>query len=785
MGAIHLSPTDNKTLQEAIDQALAENSPLELADGTWFLPETLQIDSTTPLTITAAPGAAPVISGGRRLNNLQWQKMEGGVFCTDIAPEKVEGIDFDQLFVNGRRMDLARYPNRQADAGPSGFKQLATLPFGGVSEDCIAPERIRTWRRPEGAYVHGLHGALWGSQHYWITGVDEKGEAILDGGWQENRGEHGLHPKLRFVENVLEELDAPNEWHYDKEAGRLYFMPPEDLDLEQAEFVAAGLKCLARVRGQVTLCGISFEHTARTFMEPHDKMTRGDWALARVAALFFEGATDCQITDCRFERLGGMGIHFRGYNRSHRVAGCRFTDLGESAVVMVGEETCARSLSVGYFNNVPEAEIDLTPGPQAPDYPGQCVFENNLVHNIGVVNKQSAALFTSIAADIVIRHNTVYNIPRSAFTINDGAFGGHVVEYNHVFDTVRESGDHGPFNSWGRDRHWQTRHAGGEKGDQEQAGLMSRLDNHKTTIIRHNRFEHPPAGNHSWGIDLDDGSSNYHLYNNLCLGCSFKLREGFYRLVENNICIGRFPPGKHVCYKNNHDVIRRNIYVNTGSPIVYEGIGCLPDEVDQLDYNLYWSLTGDAIVCLRGDGGRDMPTFAEWQGRGYDRHSLVADPLFVDPEANDFTLRHDSPAFQLGFQPFDVSTAGVWKEVFRQESRSAHPDARYYTALEEKKSGRPDAACQLYDMQVKNLVGMQEMSAAAVGDETGVLVTGTEKGGSAEEAGLKPRDLILKWNDHVIDTVEDLKVRLQEDAGKEATLCLDGNKPPRQITFTV
>ena len=51
-------------------------------------------------------------------------------------------------------------------------------------------------------------------------------------------------------------------------------------------------------------------------------------------------------------------------------------------------------------------------------------------------------------------------------------------------------------------------------------------------------------------------------------------------------------------------------------------------------------------------------TWAEWQGRGKDVHSRYADPLFVAPEEGDFRLKPESPAFALGFQPFDVSQAG-------------------------------------------------------------------------------------------------------------------------------
>ena len=54
------------------------------------------------------------------------------------------------------------------------------------------------------------------------------------------------------------------------------------------------------------------------------------------------------------------------------------------------------------------------------------------------------------------------------------------------------------------------------------------LDAQKPTIIRNNRFR----CDHGWDIDLDDGSSNYHIYNNLCLNGGIKLREGFHRIVE-------------------------------------------------------------------------------------------------------------------------------------------------------------------------------------------------------------------------------------------------------------
>jgi hypothetical protein len=52
-------------------------------------------------------------------------------------------------------------------------------------------------------------------------------------------------------------------------------------------------------------------------------------------------------------------------------------------------------------------------------------------------------------------------------------------------------------------------------------------------------------------------------------------------------------------------------------------------------------------------------TLAQWQQRGHDVHSVVADPLFVDAEKADFRLRPESPALKMGFVPIDMSRFGV------------------------------------------------------------------------------------------------------------------------------
>jgi hypothetical protein len=62
-----------------------------------------------------------------------------------------------------------------------------------------------------------------------------------------------------------------------------------------------------------------------------------------------------------------------------------------------------------------------------------------------------------MAQDITVRHCSIYDVPRAGINIGDGCWGGHVIEFCDIFDTVKETGDHGSFNSWGRDRYWGLR----------------------------------------------------------------------------------------------------------------------------------------------------------------------------------------------------------------------------------------------------------------------------------------------------------------------------------------
>ena len=103
----------------------------------------------------------------------------------------------------------------------------------------------------------------------------------------------------------------------------------------------------------------------------------------------------------------------------------------------------------------------------------------------------------------------------------------------------------------------------------------------------------------------------------------------------------------------------RNIVYWTEGFLLY---GNWSDEQIFLDHNLYFDAAGQSVNFAELKGPIGPPdstlTFAQWQARGHDQHSRIADPLFVDATKHNFTLKPGSPALKMGFRPIDLQGVG-------------------------------------------------------------------------------------------------------------------------------
>ncbi len=443
---------------------------------------------------------------------------------------------------------MARYPNYDPN----------TVIYHGYAADAISPARVSRWADPAGGFIHALHPGRWGSYDFLITGKDAAGNLTYEGGWQINRVA-AMHKEYRFVENSFEELDAPGEWYLNPKTSKLYSYPPVGVDLKTAKIEVALLRTLVDFQGNdnsvqhVTLRGLTFRHAARTFMETKVPLLRSDWTIARVGALFLNGTENCTIDDCTISQVGGNAIFVNTYNRRVTIERMHIHDIGASGICFVGDTHVQRSARFqsprngsnwgplasdieaagGSPKGASGGEMDRTPGPKTDNYPADCLVTDCLIHDLGGVETQTAGVTIDTAERITVRHCSIYGSARSGINIGSGSWGGNVIEFCDVFDTVLETHDHGAFNSWGRDRWFVRSGAEWANSMKQQWPDLPFADTIAPNIIRNSRWR----CDNGWDIDLDDASSNYRIYNNLCLAGGIKIPDGYRRTVENSITV--------------------------------------------------------------------------------------------------------------------------------------------------------------------------------------------------------------------------------------------------------
>ena len=738
-----------RTIEKALEAARNEKGEitLYLREGVYRLSAPLTLtasdgNSEKKLTLTSFPNEKATISGGVLLN-LDWQPYERGIWLAKVNQD----VEIDMLLVNGEIRHMARYPNYDEQA----------VRFHGTSSQATAPERVKGWKHPETGFLHAMHNSDWGDFHYRIKGRKENGELILEGGWQNNR-QSGLHPENRMVENIFEELDTPGEWFFDRDEKILYYYPLEGEQPATAVFETPQLKHLIEVRGtqaapaeNIVIRNLNLTQTQRTFMEKYEPLLRSDWTVYRGAAVFFEGTEKCTLTQCDLYNLGGNAVFFSKYNRQGEVSSSHFTNIGASAICFVGDTACVRSPSFEYSQFVPYEKMDLQKGPKGVKFPAQCTVRDNLIHCIGLFEKQTTGVELSMCQSIVVSHNSIYDTPRAGINVSEGTWGGHCIEYNDVFETVKETGDHGSFNSWGRDRFWHPNYKEMEElttGHPE----MILLDAVKTTTIRNNRFR----CDRGWDIDLDDGSSNYHIYNNLCLNGGIKLREGFYRVVENNIMVNNsFHP--HVWFLNSGDVFTRNIVMTDYQPIQIRNWGLM------VDYNIF------ATETALGNARKNQT----------DLHSRACALPFRNPQAGDFSFPDDAEVIvEAGFHNFPMDEFGVVSPRLKKIARQ--PEMPQIRNVD---TGHTAVTKQWQGVVLKDLTTLGERSATGMDSERGVYVLSVSPL-EGLHTHLRTNDVLLKANQVAVDNLEEFFQALKDcKQGETVSLTVFRSQKEMEISF--
>ena len=183
----------------------------------------------------------------------------------------------------------------------------------------------------------------------------------------------------------------------------------------------------------ITLEHFKISNTKPTYLTAeHTVPSGGDWSLERRGAVFVENTRNTVLSDVVIDKVDGHGVMISGMNRNTTVKDCSISFTGGSGIASWGRT---------------DGELGLDGFTALKGwYPDGNNILRNVIREVGHFEKQNSFYVQAKTARSVIKDNVMFNGPRAGINFNDGFTGGDVMEGNLVFNTCRESSDHGPFN---------------------------------------------------------------------------------------------------------------------------------------------------------------------------------------------------------------------------------------------------------------------------------------------------------------------------------------------------
>ncbi|MCI8363906.1 MAG: right-handed parallel beta-helix repeat-containing protein [Eubacterium sp.] len=268
---------------------------VEIADGFYPVEDTIVFDSKDSGTeqgtviYRAAKGAAPVFSGGKKLEG-KWLKAEDvnwlrdGVTAYKVPLERSEKLR--AIYVNGERASMTSKSQKPAQA--LGSYTVAK----GQAEWAWAPSTTKIYtgavfsasfglpadtRNPQNIELES--GSTWAQQLVCAESLSltEEGDTQVNlqmpyGALAQNLGWGTAYSptKSNDVTNVFEWLEKPGEFYFDQAGSMLYYIPREGEDINSAEVIIPETDTIIDMCGDkptsdyvenITFDGLGFAYT--------------------------------------------------------------------------------------------------------------------------------------------------------------------------------------------------------------------------------------------------------------------------------------------------------------------------------------------------------------------------------------------------------------------------------------------------------------------------------------------------------------------------------------------
>ncbi|MDB6038917.1 MAG: hypothetical protein JWM99_2758, partial [Verrucomicrobiales bacterium] len=593
-----------------------------------FGPEDSGVEGT-PVIYLAATGEKVVLSGGRHVDGGHLGVVNHrSAWIVNVLGVKEGQWHFRELFVNGARRPRTRLPRK-------GEYRIESLP--GYTGDFLRSPTKRfvfstgnidaTWPNLHDVEVVGI--TRWLDNRLPIESVDAQTRTVTFDRSSLFALHSGNRPEPYWVENVLEALDSPGQWYLDRTRGELYYLPQPGEDVSAAEIIAPRLTQVIRVIGQkgepvhdLRFEGLFFAHTE--WQPPDDYASSLQAGIDVPGALLFDYAERCAVTDGGIEHIGNYGIEVG--------VGCADIEIARNRILDIG----AGGIRIGHFfswetdgsGRLTERGLARKSAMPKGSHSRRITVDGNEIAHLGRFTPEAVGVFVGDNAECKIVHNHIYDLFYSGISMGSVQdFGpvqasNNIVEYNNIHDIGQ--------------------------------GMLSDLGGIYACSTPGSRIAHNVVHDVSrrdyggWGIYLDEGCHDLLIEKNVVFHCQDGGLFAHHNrdiVTENNIfALNHGSQVDRGGISGFELTFRRNIvFFREGSAVGSYGIESSGRQLCKFDRNLYWNAAGGLIQF-------GSKTFEQWLATGQDKESLIADPMFVNPEKGDFTLRPNSPAGKIGFE---------------------------------------------------------------------------------------------------------------------------------------
>ncbi len=428
-----------------------------------------------------------------------------------------------------------------------------------------------------------------------------------------------------FLENVPEGLDGPGKWWLDSKARRIILWPrkPGQPDGVFAARMAEAIRLHGTAASPVryiTFQDLTFSHGERGVKTEKtvQMIPLHDWEYYDHdnAVLRLRDTANIRVEDCVFTASGGAGVRMDFGSRNNSVSHNLFSELGESGISLVG------SL------------------PGGGDVHSHHELGFNYIHHIGRALKAAPGIFVFQSHHTRIHDNRLHDLPYAAIVlfgsrdvfmkpqtrpVSELLYGGdNIIEHNEVSRAIQKLGDgSGIYISATPPGNVVRRNHIHDVERQMNGGI--RLDDQQGNVLVEENLIHNLTG---MGIILKHVN---HCRHNIVVDCTAM------------ISVRHWGPNAGSTIHRNILVSRKAPSANTTSAGPYAPFFTEYKPVKLDDYDLAGN-----VLFSPADPSLAERALSAISGIGK-QAGIVADPMFVNSEKNDFRLKADSPALLLGF----------------------------------------------------------------------------------------------------------------------------------------